>query len=80
MTARTGISLVVANGMRRRVPGVTSPTPGGKEEQMRTLIAAVLVGMALGFLATAALACQDDAYKPPNDAPQVQAPPVTSGS
>ncbi len=47
---------------------------------MRTLIAAVLVGMALGLLATAALACQDDAYKPPNDAPQVQAPPVTSGS
>jgi len=80
MTARTGISLVVANGMRRRVPGVASPTPGERREQMRTLIAAVLVGMALGFLATAALACQDDAYKPPNDAPQVQAPPVTSGS
>jgi hypothetical protein len=47
---------------------------------MRTLIAAVLVGMALGFLATAALACNDDAYKPPNDAPQVQTPPVTHGT
>jgi hypothetical protein len=47
---------------------------------MRTLIAAVLVGMALGFLATAALACNDDAYRPPNDAPQVQTPPVTHGT
>ncbi len=80
MTARTGISLVVANAMWRRATRRGGFHSGGKEEQMRTLIAAVLVGMALGLLATAALACQDDAYKPPNDAPQVQAPPVTSGS
>ncbi len=80
MTARTGISVVVANAMQRKAARRGGSHSGGKEEQMRTLIAAVLVGMALGLLATAALACEDDAYKPPNDAPQVQAPPVTSGS
>lgn len=42
---------------------------------MRALIAAVIVGMALGLLATAALACNDDAYRPPdNSGPQVQQP------
>jgi hypothetical protein len=80
MTERTGISLGTANAMRGRAARRGGSHSGGKEEQMRTLIAAVLVGMALGLLATAALACQDDAYKPPNDAPQVQTPPVSSGS
>ncbi len=55
-------------------------TPGERREQMRTLMAAVLVGMALGFLATVALACEDDAYNPPNNAPQVQTPPGTQGT
>ena len=43
---------------------------------MRTLIAAVIVGLALGVLTTAALACNDDALKsPPQDnSPQVQQP------
>jgi hypothetical protein len=43
---------------------------------MRTLIAAVIVGLALGVLTTAALACNDDAFKsPPQDnSPQVQQP------
>ena len=41
---------------------------------MRTLIAAVLVGMALGLLAKAALACNENVYKPPNEQPQVQHP------
>jgi hypothetical protein len=41
---------------------------------MRTLIAAVLVGMALGLFVKAALACNENVYKPPNDQPQVQQP------
>ncbi len=41
---------------------------------MRALIAALAVGLALGLLATAAFACDDDAYRPPNDSPQVQHP------
>jgi hypothetical protein len=48
---------------------------------MRTLIAAVIAGLVLGVLTTAALACNDGAQKaPPQDnAPQVQQPqPGTS--
>jgi hypothetical protein len=41
---------------------------------MRTLIAAVLVGMALGLFVKAALACDENVYKPTNDQPQVQHP------
>ena len=41
---------------------------------MRTLIAAVLVGVALGLFAKAALACDENVYKPTNDQPQVQQP------
>jgi hypothetical protein len=54
-------------------PGVPR-RPGRKEGPVRTLIAAVLVGMALGLFATAALACNTEVYKLPNDTPQVQQP------
>ena len=47
---------------------------------MRTLVAAVLVGMALGLLAKAALACNEDVYKPTNDQPQVQQPQPDPGT
>jgi hypothetical protein len=48
---------------------------------MRTLIAAVIVGLALGVLTTAALACNDTMTKSPSQehTPQVQQPqPDTS--
>ena len=41
---------------------------------MRTLIAAVLVGIAVGLFAKAALACDEQVYQPTNDQPQVQQP------
>ncbi|GEM_PF-4559024 len=49
---------------------------------MRGLLAIIIVGLALGVLATAALACNDDAYntgQPPN-APLVQQPQQPTGS
>jgi hypothetical protein len=47
---------------------------------MRTLMAAVLVGIALGLFAKAAQACDENVYKPPNDQPQVQQPDPGKGS
>jgi hypothetical protein len=49
---------------------------------MRKLIAAVIVGLTVGILTTAALAC-NDAYntnQPQSDQPQVQQPLPTHGS
>ena len=63
------------NGRLRNGPG-QAQSSGERRERMRTLIAAVIVGLALGVLTTAALACNDDAFKsPPQDnSPQVQQP------
>jgi hypothetical protein len=47
---------------------------------MRILVAAVIAGIVLGCFATAALACNDDAYQPPNNAPEVNTPPTTHGT
>jgi len=47
---------------------------------MRKLIAAMIVGLTVGLLTSAALACNDDAYTPPPNGPEVHQPPVDGGT